>query len=60
MNDIKKRTPSEWEQVKGIEVLDPDGWRADRKSWDDPISEKEWEKRISLSTVSNRSTGVKE
>jgi hypothetical protein len=52
MNNLKKRTPAEWEKIKDIKVLDADGWRVDQKNWDDPISEKEWDRRIYISTIS--------
>lgn len=51
-NDPTKRLPSEWEEISGITVLDPDGW--DRKnydvSWNTPIDEEEWYHRMSRST----------
>lgn len=45
------QTPDEWSRRLGVIVRDPDGWRNDGKSWDDPISEDEFRRRASLSTV---------
>lgn len=47
-----KLTPREWETKTGITILDPDGWRKDGKSFDEPIDEAEWNERMFISTVS--------
>ena len=36
-----------------IQILDPDGWRKDGKSFNAPLTEKEWNERMIFSTVSN-------
>lgn len=47
-----KKTPDDWCKIKGIEVLDPDGWRGeDGRPWADPISEDEFALRMGTSTV---------
>lgn len=45
-----KRLPSEWEKIMKIKIVDPDGWRYDRKDWHCPISLKEWTWRKDMST----------
>lgn len=45
------RSPSEWGEIFGIQVLDPDGWRHDGKPWDDPIDVAEYRRRVWPSTV---------
>ncbi len=37
--------------IDGVRVVDPDGWRVDGKSWDDPISYREWRRRLGSCTV---------
>jgi hypothetical protein len=44
-------TPYEWELVTGIQVLDPDGWRVDGKSWLEPVSLAEFSRRVMTSTI---------
>jgi hypothetical protein len=48
------RTPREWEKGRkdGREVVDPDGWRRDGKSFEEPIPESEYEERSGVSTCS--------
>lgn len=55
------RTPSEWETIDGVRVMDPDGWRGHNrlgdgleygpKEWDEPIVRDEWDHRMAMSTV---------
>jgi hypothetical protein len=48
------RTPSEWLVLNypGLAVYDPDGWRGPNgRSWDDPISEAEFEERFVRCTI---------
>lgn len=44
------KTPAEWEEIDGIRVVDPDGWRVDGKPFDEPIIWEEWSRRSSMST----------
>lgn len=44
-------TPTQWQRRKRVFVIDPDGWRKDDKSWDDPITEAEFDRRAAASTV---------
>jgi hypothetical protein len=57
-NDIKL-TPSQWETITGITVLDPDGW--DRQNlnadWAIPLTEQEFrDKADESTTIGNRIT----
>lgn len=45
------RTPTEWSEIDQVTVLDPDGWRQDAKSFDDPISYEEFRQRAVNSTL---------
>lgn len=45
------KTPKEWGEILGWIVMDPDGWRHDNKSFDDPITEEEYAERLWPSTV---------
>lgn len=46
------RTPDEWCELTGIQIMDPDGW--DRKnyfvSWNTPITREEFIKKAWMST----------
>jgi thymidylate synthase ThyX len=62
-NYIGLKTPEEWSLLDGVTVADPDGWRdhfrtvdADYapKDWRDPITRKEWDDRLSVSSVIRR------
>jgi hypothetical protein len=44
------RTPDEWSSEEGILVMDDDGWRADGKPWDVPITLAEFNERASISS----------
>ena len=49
-----KKTPDEWiaERYNGdVIVLDPDGWRQDDTPYDKPITFKDFNERLSLSTI---------
>ena len=50
---VIKHKPSTWEKLRGIQILDPDGWRKDGKSFNAPLTEEEWNERMVYSTVSN-------
>lgn len=45
------KTPDEWQEVTGVRVLDPDGWRRDGKSWTEAIPEEEFRQRATWSTL---------
>ncbi len=50
MADLKK--PVEWQVEFGLVIVDADGWRGkDGKSFDEPISREEFQKRMMISTV---------
>jgi len=41
----------EWSEEKEITIIDPDGWRNDNKSLQALISEEEYNRRVSISTI---------
>lgn len=46
------KTPAEWAEIKGLYIMDPDGWRSDdAPDCDQPICESEFDTRASMSTV---------
>lgn len=45
-----KLTAEQWDEILDSRIADPDGWRADGKSWDEPISLSEFVYRASAST----------
>lgn len=53
----KKLTSEEWCKLKKVIVYDPDGWDRSpegwKKSWNEKITEEEFEKRLDKSTISN-------
>lgn len=52
---LRDRTPEEWQEITGIRVMDPDGWRGEfDPSWNQPISKAEFIQRASRSTVYGR------
>lgn len=52
----EKKTPEDWARLKGIVIVDPDGWRDDEnyRRWDEPITEEEFRRRAAVSTIANR------
>ena len=46
-----KKTPEEWCKLLDVKIMDADGWRMDCKSWDDKISEKEFQQRVCYCTI---------
>lgn len=52
------RPAGEWSARLGIEVLDPDGWRADCTPWDTFITEADFRRRAAQSTLSNVAEGA--
>ncbi len=48
------RRPVDWQHEFDYVVLDPDGWRRDGKSWDEPITRDEYSQRLMWSTVVDR------
>lgn len=54
VNTEVKKTPDEWqatEEFMNATIMDPDGWRNTERSWDEPITRKEFIKRRAESTV---------
>jgi len=51
----EKKTPSEWEVIRKIRVLDPDGWDRQNfaESWSTPITEYDFWRRAAESTIEN-------
>jgi hypothetical protein len=48
------RTPDEWCRIKGIQILDADGWRGhDAKDWSEPLTELDFEERALVCTQRN-------
>jgi hypothetical protein len=45
------KTPAEWADEFGYEILDPDGWRIDGKSFEEPVDVREFGWRWAISTV---------
>lgn len=43
--------PAAWATRQGVVLMDPDGWRVDNKSLADPITEAEFDERVSVSTI---------
>lgn len=52
-SDEERKTPAEWLEIlhPGETILDPDGWRADNMSFHVPLTEKDFERRRSSSTI---------
>ncbi len=51
MEEVLK-LPREWAREDGIRVLDADGWMGkDGRSWFEPISREEFDRRVAISTV---------
>ena len=46
------KTPEQWSLELKVRVLDPDGWKRDGKSFQEPISLTEFERRLIYSTCS--------
>ena len=44
------KTPEVWQKELGITIKDPDGWRRDKTSWDEPISRQDFKRRAAQST----------
>lgn len=52
-----KLRPEEWQILLGVIVRDPDGWRAAKKSWDEPVTREEFEELLvgcTIEDVKNR------
>jgi hypothetical protein len=45
------RTPREWAILHGVRVADPDGWRDEGVSFDEPCTEDVFIRRLAQSTV---------
>lgn len=53
MND-ELRTPQEWCDLLGARVMDPDGWRDGTRSWNEPITKAEFDRRLNVCTIDGR------
>lgn len=42
---------AEWASIHRVEILDPDGWREDGLPFDAPITEWEFQRRLTVSTI---------
>lgn len=50
--NMEKRTPDQWCEEYGVDILDPDGWREeDSPAWDEPITLVDFHRRVSISTA---------
>lgn len=50
-----RRTADDWlrtRRFRGVEVIDPDGWRKPNMSWSDRVTRSEFESRLVESTCS--------
>lgn len=48
-------TPDEWSEIKGLYIMDPDGWRSKGDpDWFQPITESDFDDRASRSTTGPR------
>lgn len=47
--------PEVWAERNGVKIIDPGGWTADGKSFYEPITEDEWNRRVIVSTLTTRS-----
>jgi hypothetical protein len=54
MTDYRLRTPQEWAEDQGVEILDPEGWRAADVPLDLPITVQEFWRYIGSSTARQR------
>lgn len=45
-------TAFEWSDLLGITIIDPDGWRKDKKSMYELITREDYMARMSVSTIS--------
>lgn len=52
MHEKTKKKPAEWAAEIGIRIIAAHGWESDKKSYDDPITEKEFFDRAKLSQCS--------
>jgi hypothetical protein len=51
----EERTPDEWCVEFNVMILDPDGWRgADDPPFTQPISRREFQRRLAMSTIGPR------
>ena len=56
-----KRTPEEWSKIHDVFIFDPDGWRGKGDpSWDTPLDEDDFLRRMWVSTIGPRKNFVKE
>lgn len=46
------RRPAEWADALRFTIHDPDGWRNDGKSFDEPVTAEEFDRRAQICTIS--------
>ena len=49
-----KKKPSDWATELGVTILDPDGWRQERVSFEEPCTKEEFDRRMMVSTIESR------
>lgn len=49
-----KKKPSDWATEQGIFIRDPDGWRRDHVSFEEPCTKEEFDRRMMVSTIESR------
>ena len=54
MGAEEMKTPDEWCEELGASVMDPDGWRDGTRSWEEPITRKEFDERLIRCTIDGR------
>lgn len=54
MTNEELKTPSDWCALLGAEIMDHDGWRDGTRSWYDPITREEFDKRLMRCTINMR------
>ena len=47
----EKHTPDEWCKLFGVVILDPDGWRNSKISYDTPLTKEEFDQLLMQSTI---------
>ena len=48
---VDVKSPDEWCEIHGVEIIDPDGWRHDQLAWETLITEQEFHTRVQHCTI---------